>query len=86
MFRKLQVTELTTNFRQATQIVEVSIPTPVANEVLIKNRYAGVSASDPNIAAARFYTDGKIPFDIGFEVSCFYQINVKLLKAVVVRD
>lgn len=68
-FKKLQVTNVTTDFRKATVVVEVPIPKPGPGQVLVKNHYAGVNATDINITAARYFTDGKVPFDIGFEVN-----------------
>ncbi|OTF70213.1 hypothetical protein BLA29_014518, partial [Euroglyphus maynei] len=67
MYKKLQVFTKTTNFRQATKLVECPLIKPKDDEVRIKNIYAGVNATDINITAARYFTDGKIPFDIGLE-------------------
>ncbi|KAG4065564.1 hypothetical protein HA402_004155 [Bradysia odoriphaga] len=66
-FKKLQVTKVTTDFRKATSIFELPIPTPASGQVLVKNHFSGVNATDINITAARYFTDGKVPFDIGFE-------------------
>lgn len=66
-FKKLQVTKLSTDFRKATEIFNLPIPNPGPGQVLVKNHYAGVNATDINISAARYFTDGKVPFDIGFE-------------------
>src|SRR5690348_16790373 len=66
-YRKLQVVETTSDFRKAVRIVEVPLPKPGPGQVLIKNHYAGVNATDINISAGRYFTDGKVPFDIGFE-------------------
>jgi hypothetical protein len=70
-FKKLSVVKLTNNFAEATKVVEVALTPPDANQVLVKNIYAGVNATDINITAGRLFTDGKLPFDIGFEVSNF---------------
>ena len=67
LFNKLQVVKLSSNFREATKLVQVPIPKPEAGSVLIKNLYAGVNASDVNISAGRYWTDGNLPFDVGFE-------------------
>lgn len=67
-FNKLQVTKLTSNFREAASIVEAPLPSVGSNEVLIKVYFTGVNATDINFSAGRFYTDGNLPFDIGFEV------------------
>ncbi|KAI1305896.1 putative quinone oxidoreductase [Halotydeus destructor] len=66
-FKKLHVTELSADFRQAVEIVEVPLREPEANEVLVKVKYCGTNATDINISAGRYFTDGKVPFDIGFE-------------------
>ncbi|CAG2104146.1 unnamed protein product, partial [Medioppia subpectinata] len=67
VFRKLSVIKLTTNFAEAVKLVEQPLVTPADNQVLIKNIYAGVNASDVNITAGRYFTDAKVPFDVGFE-------------------
>jgi NADPH:quinone reductase-like Zn-dependent oxidoreductase len=68
-FKKLSVVEKTSDFRKAVRIVNTPLERPKDNEVLIKNVYAGVNAADIMITAARYFTDGKLPFDIGLEVS-----------------
>ncbi len=67
-YKKLSVIKLSTDFAEATKIFKVPLIAPNDNQVLVKNLYAGVNASDINISAGRYFTDGKIPFDIGFEV------------------
>ena len=67
-FRKLQVFTKTTDFKQAVKVVEVPLVEPEPDRIRVKQLYAGVNATDINITAARYFTDGKIPFDIGFEV------------------
>ena len=67
-FRKLSVVKLTANFAEAVKIVTQPLVAPAYNQVLVKNIYAGVNASDVNITAGRYFTDGKPPFDVGFEV------------------
>lgn len=66
-FKKLQVTNLTSDFAKATAVVEVPLVDPKDDEVLVKNNYAGINATDINISAGRYFTDGKVPYDIGFE-------------------
>lgn len=66
-FKKLQVTKVSTDFREATSVFEFPIPKPGSGQILIKNHFSGVNATDINITAARYFTDGKLPFDIGFE-------------------
>ncbi len=67
-FKKVSVIKLSANFASATKIVKVPLISPNDNQVLLKNIYAGVNASDINITAGRYFTDGKLPFDIGLEV------------------
>lgn len=66
-FRKLQVFTKTTNFVEAVKLVEVPLVEPEPNKIRVKQLYAGVNATDINITAALYFTDGKVPFDIGFE-------------------
>ena len=70
-FKKLSVVKLTHNFREAIEVVKQPLRAPEDNEALIKILYTGVNASDVNVSAGRYFTDGKVPFDIGFEV-CKY--------------
>jgi len=70
-FKKVSVVKLSADFREATKIVEVPLTPPSSGQVLVKNLYAGVNATDVNISAGRYFTDGKVPFDIGLEV-CNY--------------
>lgn len=69
VFRKLQVFKITPSFREAVKLVEVPLDPPKQDEIRVKNIFAGVNASDINMTAARYFTDGIIPFDIGMEVS-----------------
>jgi hypothetical protein len=66
-FRKLQVQKLTADFLAATKVVKVPLVSPATGQVRVKNCFAGVNASDVNITAGRYFTDGKVPFDVGFE-------------------
>lgn len=67
MFRKLQVFTKTTDFAKATKIVEAPLDNPKDDEVLVKNHYSGINATDINISAGRYFTDGVVPYNIGFE-------------------
>ncbi|CAI5495651.1 unnamed protein product [Closterium sp. Naga37s-1] len=72
-FRKLVVQRLSSDFRQATNIIEAPLPLPVpAGKVLLRVRYAGVNASDVNYSAGRYAgspaeASQQLPFDAGFE-------------------
>ena len=66
-FKKLQVIKLSSDFNEATTVNEVPLIPTTTGKIRIKNYYAGVNASDINITAGRYFTDGKVPFDVGFE-------------------
>jgi len=66
-FKKVQVVKISADFREAIEVVEVPLDGPKPGQVLVQNKFAGVNASDINFTAARYFTDGKVPFDIGFE-------------------
>ncbi|XP_065835630.1 prostaglandin reductase-3-like [Oscarella lobularis] len=66
-FRKIVVNQLTTDFRKATSIVTKPLPKPNAHQLLIKNRYVGINASDINWTAGRYFPVKSLPIDIGFE-------------------
>ncbi len=91
-YRKLVATFLTTEFRAAAKQVEVAMPTPRSREVLIRNRFAGVNASDVNLTAGRYFPNPNLPMDLGFEaagevVALGKDINhLKLGDAVVTTD
>lgn len=61
------MTQLGTKFAEVAKLVEAAIPTPGCGEVLIKNRYVGINASDVNYAAGRYDPSQRPPFDAGFE-------------------
>ena len=66
-FKKVQVVKLSADFAEATNVKEEPLVAPAAGKILVKNHYAGVNATDINISAGRYFTDGKVPFDVGLE-------------------
>lgn len=68
-YRKLVATTRTTDFREAAEIVEEPVPEPGPDEVVIRNRYAGVNATDVNITAGRYDPEVELPFPLGAEAS-----------------
>jgi NADPH-dependent curcumin reductase CurA len=67
-FRKVVVQQLSTDFRAATSIVTVPTPTTIRDsELIVRNIYAGVNASDVNFTAGVYKPGVKPPFDCGFE-------------------
>lgn len=65
--RKLVVTKLSPNFREAVSAQTAAVPTPGDAELLVRNRYVGVNASDINYTSGRYDPSVKPPFDAGFE-------------------
>jgi len=68
-YRKLIATKLTTDFRDAAEIVEEEIPDLKPHEVLIRNVYAGINATDVNITAGRYQPGARPPIDLGAEAA-----------------
>lgn len=68
-YRKLVATSYSTDFRAAAEIVEAEIPEPGPREVLVKNRYAAVNATDVNITAGRYALSADLPLDLGVEAA-----------------
>lgn len=65
--KKLVVTKLSPHFREAVAVQTVAVPTPGNEELLVRNRFVGINASDINYSAGRYDTTVKPPFDAGFE-------------------
>ncbi|MBI1281945.1 MAG: zinc-binding dehydrogenase [Anaerolineaceae bacterium] len=67
-YRKLIADHFSNNFREASKIIEVEMKPPTGFELTIRNRYAGVNATDVNISAG-LYTPGAVPpLDLGGEM------------------
>lgn len=66
-YRKMQATDFSRDFRQVVEIVETELKPPGPGEVLVKNLYAGVNASDVNISAGVYLKSKTLPFDVGVE-------------------
>ena len=67
--RKLIATELTPDFRQSAEVVEETADGPGPGEVVVRNRVAGVNASDVNMTAGRYQPGVEPPFGLGFEAA-----------------
>lgn len=65
--KKLVVTKLSPNFREAVSTQTVAVPTPGDADLLVRNRFVGINASDINYSAGRYDPSVKPPFDAGFE-------------------
>lgn len=68
-YKKLVATSFSTDFGEAAEVVEEDIPEPASNEVVIKNKYAAVNATDVNITAGRYDPDAELPLDLGVEAA-----------------
>lgn len=64
----LKVFQLSANFREAVRLVTETIESLSADEILVKNLYIGVNATDLNITAGRYFKHGAIPYKFGIEV------------------
>ncbi|KAG8504368.1 Prostaglandin reductase 3, partial [Galemys pyrenaicus] len=66
--QKLVVTRLSPNFREAVTLLrDCPVPLPGDGDLLVRNRFVGVNASDINYSAGRYDPSVKTPFDVGFE-------------------
>lgn len=68
-YKKLVASKLSKDFRAAVEIVEVDFPVPASNEIVVRNLFAGVNASDVNIAAGVYFVNIPPPFDLGVEAA-----------------
>ncbi|KAG2194575.1 hypothetical protein INT46_011290 [Mucor plumbeus] len=70
-FRKLQAFEVGNDFTKVTKVVSVNykdlIQNLKPNNVVVKNFYVGINASDINFTNGKYIPDIKPPFDVGFE-------------------
>jgi len=58
---------LSTNYREAVETVSVPMLKPGPHEVLVKNRYVGINATDINHSAGRYHPGQSPPLDAGLE-------------------
>ncbi|KAM9722867.1 LOW QUALITY PROTEIN: prostaglandin reductase 3-like [Menidia menidia] len=65
--QKLVVTRLSPSFREAVSLQAAAVPTPGDAELLVRNRFVGINASDINYSAGRYDPSVRPPFDAGFE-------------------
>lgn len=68
-YKKLVATQRSPDFRAAAEVVEEPIPEPGPHEVVVRNWYAGVNATDVNITAGRYAPGAEPPFDLGAEAA-----------------
>lgn len=65
--RQIIAKKLGSNFRDVTEVVETAVPSPGPKEILVKNRFLGINASDINYTSGRYDPTRKPPFPVGFE-------------------
>ncbi|WP_022834733.1 zinc-binding dehydrogenase [Salisaeta longa] len=66
-YEKWVATSFSTDFRAAAERVEEPLPDLGPHDVLVRNRYAGVNATDVNITAGRYTPGVRPPIDLGAE-------------------
>lgn len=66
-YKKLIASKYSRDFRDASEIVDAPWTDPRPFEVVIKNHYAGVNATDPNITAGLYTPGQQPPIDLGAE-------------------
>ncbi|MFT7651977.1 MAG: NADPH-dependent curcumin reductase CurA [Candidatus Azotimanducaceae bacterium] len=66
-FKKLVANKYSRDFRDASEVITVDAVAPGPRELLVKNRFGGVNASDVNISGGVYFSDGIFPFDLGCE-------------------
>jgi NADPH-dependent curcumin reductase CurA len=67
-FRKVVCVRLSRDFAAATEVRHSPFPTSLrASEVVVRNLFAGVNASDINYTAGVYKANLEPPFDVGFE-------------------
>lgn len=68
-YQKLVAQQLTPHFRKAVEIVETTVAELRPHEILVRNLFAGVNATDVNITAGRYAMNPTLPLDLGAEAA-----------------
>jgi NADPH-dependent curcumin reductase CurA len=66
-YRKLVSVRAASTLREATEILEVPLQPPAANEIVVRTRYSGVNAADYLMALGRYLAPTPPPHDLGAE-------------------
>lgn len=66
-YRKLVATRPGKDYRSITRIVEAPLRPPRPGKILVRNRYAGVNASDINLTSGAYGSVPALPMDLGVE-------------------
>ena len=68
-YKKLSVVKLSANFREAIEVVDTQLLSPKDDEILVKNMFVGVNATDILMSAGRHKgIEPEVPYDLGFDV------------------
>ncbi|KAG6944900.1 hypothetical protein JG688_00016847 [Phytophthora aleatoria] len=69
-FKSVQVHTKSKDFRAATKIVDIpEVPTPAAGNVVVKNHFLGINATDINLTAGAYTGALPPPFGCGLEAA-----------------
>ncbi|MDY6899524.1 MAG: zinc-binding dehydrogenase [Cyanobacteriota bacterium] len=74
-YKKIILKKFAENFNSAIEIIELPIPKPASNEILIRNKYAGINAGFDTLACRN-----KIPY---FNLTLPYNLGVEAIGEVV---
>ena len=74
-YRSLKVFEMSTNFDKAVKIVTQPLVDPSSDQILIKNLFVGINATDLNMTAGRYFAHDPPPYSIGIEASYFSKVK-----------
>ena len=66
-FKKLVANSYSRDFRSVAEVVEAELVDPGDGQVLVKNHFGGVNASDINISGGVYFSDGVFPMALGCE-------------------
>ncbi|CAG2106826.1 unnamed protein product, partial [Medioppia subpectinata] len=66
-YKQIQVFNYSTDFDKAVQIVSLPLVDPKRDEILIKNLFVGINATDLNITAGRYFKHDDPPYPLGIE-------------------
>lgn len=85
-FKRLEVHTKSTDFRKATKLVEeAALPTASAGNVVVKNHYVGINATDVNITNGAYTGPLPPPFGCGLDAGTLVT-NVALVMGVMLTS
>ncbi|KAI7697921.1 hypothetical protein SSS_07197 [Sarcoptes scabiei] len=68
-FKKLSIVKHSNNIRESASIIQIDLDPPKDDEILVKNYFVGINATDMNVMTGRsgFFQKSQIPFELGLE-------------------